>query len=77
MEIRLHSLDYGFPKIFNFVFLLCFPLLLPLVLGFFPLISLELCLDANVDVFFSLLARSTVANSPYAFSDVLYFGILR
>ena len=59
-------------EFFLFLFCFCF-----ITLGFlsFPLISLELCLDAIVDVFFffSFWSEITVSNFPYAFSDLLYF----
>jgi len=49
-------------------------LLLPLASFSSHIISLELCLDANADVFFfPSWSAITVSNSPYAFSDLLYF----
>jgi hypothetical protein len=62
-----------------FSFFCVFLLLLPLALLILPIISLELCLDANVDVFFFLLGqRSTVSNSPHThFLIFCTFGILR
>jgi len=71
-RIRIITVDGSKKELFCFVF----PFFFFFLIYYYPwlplLITFELCLVVTVDGF-STWSEITVSNSPYAFSDLLYF----